>query len=134
MSGAPLKSVIFVRQTKNGGLEHKRVIFPESEEKEVRRQYRGWHEAKPTERKCPKCSKPLLNYGLFHTKEGIIRLFRCDSDDCAHAEYETVFTPEQVKLLREVWKPIKHCGKKMRREWKHCPYCGEELGWPRSEP
>jgi len=121
------KAHLYIWKWTKKGLKHERVHFTEDEAREVRKHYRGWHEAKLTERKCPKCSNPLLDYGLVHATEGIIQVFRCGSDNCDYVESEIKYTPTQVEALKVIFAPTKHCGKKMRKSWRFCPYCGEEL-------
>jgi uncharacterized protein (UPF0212 family) len=125
------KELIAVRFVKwvGGKLNVEDVVTVKSELSKVRRQYRGWTEAKPTGRKCPKCGVEVLDYGLVNTTDGLVRIFRCSSGECDYVEHKIEFTPEQVQVLRVLGEPLKCriCGRKMKKGWRYCPYCGEEL-------
>jgi len=121
-----LMSVEFVKWT---GETWKRevAIFPKSQLSKVKRQYRSWNMVTLTKQNCPKCQKPLADWGLVNTIDGIVKVLRCSDDNCDYAETNVVYTPKQVELMKLLDEANKHCGKRMKSTWKYCPYCGEEL-------
>jgi len=124
-----VKEITFVKWSKEGNLDAVKVeIHNEAELKEARKQLRGYSQAKEAKRLCSKCSTVMLDYGLVNTRDkGVVRVYRCNDDECENVEIEVVYDKEQVELIKILHAPIKCCNRKMRKTWSYCPYCGEEI-------
>jgi len=128
-----LKDMTLVTFLKKGKGETKtrieQVLTSKKELSNVRKRFRGWHEAKPVKGMfCEKCGKAMLDWDLWPTSDGVYRFYRCaDLERCKTIITKKVASKEQLEAWRIALEKRKHCGREMKDSWKFCPYCGEEL-------